>query len=131
MKLTFWLFVAIVISGAILFMVMVGMVKITPKSQSDLWIEVNSQILNGIFTLLALSTHPLRIYYLFLYFHNFPELQKVNIEIIESNFWQILAYTLGIFWISSQSTFDYFDIKFKLYCAISYYNCYVGLWSNY
>ena len=48
----------IVISGAILFMILVGMVS---TSNDKLWLEVTSQILNATFTLLALYNHPYRL----------------------------------------------------------------------
>jgi hypothetical protein len=49
----------IVVSGAILFMVMVGMIQIEGnEKKKKIWIEVNSQILNGVFTWMALTNHP-------------------------------------------------------------------------
>ncbi|OWZ03427.1 hypothetical protein PHMEG_00024846 [Phytophthora megakarya] len=61
------LYAAIVVSGAILFMVMVGMVQVGGggKDVKDDWIEVNSQILNGVFTWMAITNHPFFIYRLF------------------------------------------------------------------
>ncbi|KAG3145056.1 hypothetical protein PI126_g13894 [Phytophthora idaei] len=58
------LYAAIVVSGAILFMVMVGMVKVggDDKGVKDDWIEVNSQILNGVFTWMAITNHPFFFY---------------------------------------------------------------------
>ncbi|EEY58160.1 uncharacterized protein PITG_00778 [Phytophthora infestans T30-4] len=58
------LYAVIVVSGAILFMVMVGMVKVGggDKDVKDDWIEVNSQILNGVFTWMAITNHPFFIY---------------------------------------------------------------------
>ncbi|POM79806.1 Integral membrane protein [Phytophthora palmivora] len=58
------LYGAIVVSGAILFMVMVGMVEVGggDKDVKDDWIEVNSQILNGVFTWMAITNHPFFIY---------------------------------------------------------------------
>lgn len=54
------LYGAIVVSGAILFMVMVGMVTVGggDKDVKDDWVEVNSQILNGVFTWMAVTNHP-------------------------------------------------------------------------
>jgi len=54
------LYGVIVVSGAILFMVMVGMVTVGGGDQDvkDDWIEVNSQILNGVFTWMAVTNHP-------------------------------------------------------------------------
>ncbi|KAG2524195.1 hypothetical protein BBO99_00005185 [Phytophthora kernoviae] len=54
------LYAAIVVSGAILFMVMVGMVTVGggDNDVKDDWIEVNSQILNGVFTWMAVTNHP-------------------------------------------------------------------------
>ncbi|KAG7378470.1 hypothetical protein PHYPSEUDO_010067 [Phytophthora pseudosyringae] len=56
------LYAAIVVSGAILFMVMVGMVHVGDKDVKDDWIEVNSQILNGVFTWMAITNHPFFLY---------------------------------------------------------------------
>ncbi|ETN00208.1 hypothetical protein PPTG_18209 [Phytophthora nicotianae INRA-310] len=58
------LYAVIVVSGAILFMVMVGMVKVGDgdKDVKDDWIEVNSQILNGVFTWMAITNHPFFLY---------------------------------------------------------------------
>ncbi|KAH0461295.1 hypothetical protein IEQ34_008870 [Dendrobium chrysotoxum] len=67
MALFIWiLFVAI--SGAILFMVMTGMLNgvLPRKSQRDGWFEVNNQILNALFTLMCLYQHPKRLYHLVL-----------------------------------------------------------------
>ncbi|KAK4385268.1 hypothetical protein Sango_2650800 [Sesamum angolense] len=56
----------VAISGAILFMVMTGMLNraLPKKSQRDAWFEVNNQILNALFTLMCLYQHPKRIYHL-------------------------------------------------------------------
>ncbi|KMZ70051.1 PLAC8 family protein [Zostera marina] len=56
----------VAISGAILFMIMTGMLNhaIPSKSQRDTWYEVNNQILNALFTLMCLYNHPMRFYYL-------------------------------------------------------------------
>ncbi|RLN65006.1 hypothetical protein BBJ28_00010892 [Nothophytophthora sp. Chile5] len=58
------LYGAIVVSGAILFMVMVGMVTVGggDSDVKDDWIEVNSQILNGVFTWMAVTNHPFFLY---------------------------------------------------------------------
>ncbi|XP_051138399.1 uncharacterized protein LOC127256432 [Andrographis paniculata] len=58
--------VCVAVSGAILFMVMTGMLNhsIPKKSQRDTWFEVNNQILNALFTLMCLYQHPKRIYHL-------------------------------------------------------------------
>ncbi|KFK24956.1 hypothetical protein AALP_AA8G047600 [Arabis alpina] len=67
MALFLWIFV-VAVSGAILFMVMTGMLNsvLTKKSQRDVWFEVNNQILNALFTLMCLYQHPKRIYHLVL-----------------------------------------------------------------
>ncbi|KAG1710554.1 hypothetical protein DVH05_013280 [Phytophthora capsici] len=57
-----FLYGLIVVSGAILFMVMVGMVHVGDKNAKDDWIEVNSQILNGVFTWMAFTNHPFFLY---------------------------------------------------------------------
>ncbi|KAL2227364.1 uncharacterized protein LOC105160827 [Sesamum indicum] len=56
----------VAVSGAILFMVMTGMLNhaLPRKSQRDAWFEVNNQILNALFTLMCLYQHPKRIYHL-------------------------------------------------------------------
>lgn len=58
--------VCVAVSGAILFMVMTGMLNhaLPKKSQRDAWFEVNNQILNALFTLMCLYQHPKRIYHL-------------------------------------------------------------------
>ena len=58
--------IAVGVSGAILFMVMVGMLNavLPKKSDRDLWFEVSNQTINGLFTLLVLYLHPTRILHL-------------------------------------------------------------------
>jgi Cys-rich protein (TIGR01571 family) len=55
--------IAVAVSGAILFMVLVGMLDevIPKKSDRDTWYEVSNQILNALFTLMVLYVHPTRI----------------------------------------------------------------------
>ncbi|KAH9614322.1 hypothetical protein KSS87_015260 [Heliosperma pusillum] len=55
----------VAVSGAILFLVMTGMLNaaIPKKSQRNAWFEVNNQILNALFTLMCLYQHPQRIYH--------------------------------------------------------------------
>jgi hypothetical protein len=55
MALSVWI-LGVGVSGAILFMVMTGMLnRVLPsKSQRDTWLEVNNQILNALFTLMCL-----------------------------------------------------------------------------
>lgn len=67
MALFAWI-VCVGISGAILFLVMTGMLnrELPKKSQRDVWFEVNNQILNALFTLMCLYQHPKRIYHLVL-----------------------------------------------------------------
>jgi Cys-rich protein (TIGR01571 family) len=67
MVLFVWI-LCVAISGAILFMVMTGMLNhsLPKKSQRDAWFEVNNQILNALFTLMCLYQHPKRIYHLVL-----------------------------------------------------------------
>lgn len=66
LALLVWI-IAVAVSGAILFMVMVGMLnKVLPrKSDRDLWFEISNQILNALFTLMALYNHPTRFLHLF------------------------------------------------------------------
>ncbi|XP_057509894.1 uncharacterized protein LOC130792352 [Actinidia eriantha] len=67
MALFIWI-VVVAVSGAILFLVMTGMLShaLPKKSQRDAWFEVNNQILNALFTLMCLYQHPKRIYHLVL-----------------------------------------------------------------
>jgi hypothetical protein len=67
MVMFLWIFV-VAVSGAILFMVMTGMLNhaLPKKSQRDVWFEVNNQILNALFTLMCLYQHPKRFYHLVL-----------------------------------------------------------------
>lgn len=67
MALFLWI-TCVAISGAILFMVMTGMLNkaLPSKSQRDTWFEVNNQILNALFTLMCLYQHPKRFYHLVL-----------------------------------------------------------------
>ncbi|KAJ6831106.1 uncharacterized protein M6B38_350340 [Iris pallida] len=67
MALFVWI-LCVTVSGAILFLVMTGMLNgaIQKKSQRDTWFEVNNQILNALFTLMCLYQHPKRLYHLVL-----------------------------------------------------------------
>ncbi|RYR27125.1 hypothetical protein Ahy_B02g061455 isoform A [Arachis hypogaea] len=67
MALLLWI-TCVIISGAILFLVMTGMLNriLTKKSQRDEWFEANNQILNALFTLMCLYQHPKRFYHLVL-----------------------------------------------------------------
>lgn len=58
----------VAISGAILFLVMTGMLNslLPKKSQRNAWFEVNNQILNALFTLMSLYQHPKRFHHLVL-----------------------------------------------------------------
>ncbi|VFQ90615.1 unnamed protein product [Cuscuta campestris] len=64
MALLVWI-LCVAVSGAILFLVMTGMLNraIPKKSQRDVWFEVNNQILNALFTLMCLYMHPKRLYH--------------------------------------------------------------------
>ncbi|KAI4320702.1 hypothetical protein MLD38_034155 [Melastoma candidum] len=69
MNMALFLWIACVgVSGAILFLVMTGMLnrELPKKSQRDAWFEVNNQILNALFTLMCLYQHPKRFYHLVL-----------------------------------------------------------------
>jgi hypothetical protein len=50
----------VIISGAILFMVMVGMIRFEVEETKQAWFEANAQILNACFTITALMTQPQR-----------------------------------------------------------------------
>uniref|UniRef100_A0A803L378 PLAC8 family protein n=1 Tax=Chenopodium quinoa TaxID=63459 RepID=A0A803L378_CHEQI len=67
MVLLLWI-VCVAVSGAILFLVMTGMLNhvLPKKSQRDEWFEVNNQIINALFTLMCLYQHPKRFYHLVL-----------------------------------------------------------------
>ncbi|XP_020146192.1 uncharacterized protein [Aegilops tauschii subsp. strangulata] len=65
LNMALFVWIAVVsVSGAILFMVMTGMLNhaLPSKSERDAWFEVNNQILNALFTLMCLYQHPMRIY---------------------------------------------------------------------
>ncbi|KAJ1336634.1 hypothetical protein BSLG_007416 [Batrachochytrium salamandrivorans] len=59
------LLLVIVVSGAILFMALVGMLTFSSPSIKSVWIEVNSQILNAIFTFNVLVVQPERIWLIY------------------------------------------------------------------
>ncbi|XP_021904137.1 uncharacterized protein LOC110819305 [Carica papaya] len=67
MALFVWI-TCVAVSGAILFLVMTGMLNhaLPKKSQRNAWFEVNNQILNALFTLMCLYQHPKRFYHLVL-----------------------------------------------------------------
>lgn len=67
MALLYWIS-CIAASGAILFLVMTGMLNgiLPKKSQRDAWFEVNNQILNALFTLMCPYQHPKRFHHLVL-----------------------------------------------------------------
>jgi len=54
------------VSGAVLFMVMVGMLNnaLPRKADRDLWFEASNQTINALFTLFVLLLHPLRVLHL-------------------------------------------------------------------
>ncbi|GAV62461.1 PLAC8 domain-containing protein/DUF2985 domain-containing protein [Cephalotus follicularis] len=69
MNMALFLWIACVaVSGAILFLVMTGMLNavLHKGSQRNTWFEVNNQILNALFTLMCLYQHPKRFYHLVL-----------------------------------------------------------------
>ncbi|THG03689.1 uncharacterized protein LOC114292372 [Camellia sinensis] len=74
MALFVWI-VGVGVSGALLFLVMTGMLNsaLLKKSERDAWFEVNNQILNALFTLMCLYQHPKRIYHLILLFRWRPD----------------------------------------------------------
>lgn len=65
MALLLWI-ICVAVSGAILFLVMTGMLNhlLPKKSQRDEWFEVNNQIINALFTLMCLYQHPKRFHHL-------------------------------------------------------------------
>ncbi|KAF2305215.1 hypothetical protein GH714_003115 [Hevea brasiliensis] len=67
MALFLWIS-CVAVSGAILFLVMTGLLNsvLPKKSQRDAWFEVNNQILNALFTLMCLYQHPKRFHHLVL-----------------------------------------------------------------
>ncbi|XP_062094868.1 uncharacterized protein LOC133800817 [Humulus lupulus] len=69
LNMAFLLWVSCVaISGAILFLVMTGILNnvLTKKSERDAWFEVSNQIINALFTLMSLYQHPKRFHHLVL-----------------------------------------------------------------
>ncbi|PWA60719.1 PLAC8 family protein [Artemisia annua] len=74
MVLLVWI-LCVTISGAILFLVMTGMLNraLPRKYQREAWFEVNNQILNALFTLICLYHHPRRVYHLALLIRWRPE----------------------------------------------------------
>ncbi|KAF8024220.1 hypothetical protein BT93_F1425 [Corymbia citriodora subsp. variegata] len=69
MNMVLFVWIAVVaVSGAILFLVMTGMLNsaIPKTSERNVWFEVNNQILNALFTLMCLYQHPKRFYHLVL-----------------------------------------------------------------
>lgn len=66
---------AVGISGALLFLVMVGLLdqKLPDKTQRDTWFEVNNQILNALFTMMCLYLHPQRCLHLVMLFRWHPK----------------------------------------------------------
>ncbi|KAL1804994.1 hypothetical protein ACET3Z_028062 [Daucus carota] len=74
MVLLLWV-VCVAVSGAILFLVMTGMLNsaLPRKTQRNAWFEVNNQILNALFTLMCLYQHPQRLYHLVLLLRWKPE----------------------------------------------------------
>ena len=61
LALLVWI-IGVAISGAILFMVMVGMLDavLPTKSDRDIWFEVSNQVINGLFTLMCVLVQPTR-----------------------------------------------------------------------
>jgi Cys-rich protein (TIGR01571 family) len=57
---------AVFVSGAMLFMVMVGMLNavLPRKADRDLWFEASNQSINALFTLFVLLLHPVRVLHL-------------------------------------------------------------------
>ncbi|TKY63593.1 hypothetical protein E2542_SST13471 [Spatholobus suberectus] len=67
MAILLWI-ICVAVSGAILFLVMTGMLNkiLTKQSQRNSWFEVNNQFLNALFTLMCLYQHPKRFHHLVL-----------------------------------------------------------------
>ncbi|KAI7996139.1 hypothetical protein LOK49_LG10G02393 [Camellia lanceoleosa] len=67
MALFLWI-TCVTVSGAILFLVMTGMLDgvLPKKSQRNTWFEINNQIINALFTLMSLYQHPKRFHHLVL-----------------------------------------------------------------
>lgn len=84
--LVLWI-TCVTISGAILFLVITGMLDkiLTKKSQKDLWFEVNNQILNALFTLMCLYQHPKRFHHLALLCRYRHSLSKLMYRILGEN----------------------------------------------
>lgn len=67
MALFAWI-ICVAVSGAILFLVMTGMLNnvLKTKSERNTWFEINNQILTALFTLMCLYHHPKRFHHLVL-----------------------------------------------------------------
>ncbi|KAG4393210.1 hypothetical protein GLYMA_03G041200v4 [Glycine max] len=67
MAILLWI-TCVAVSGAILFLVMTGMLNkiLNKQSQRNSWFEVNNQFLNALFTLMCLYQHPKRFHHLVL-----------------------------------------------------------------
>ncbi|GAV80847.1 PLAC8 domain-containing protein/DUF2985 domain-containing protein [Cephalotus follicularis] len=74
MALLLWIS-CVAISGAILFLVMTGMLNaaLPKETQRNAWFEVNNQILNALFTLMCLYQHPKRFHHLILLYRWKPD----------------------------------------------------------
>jgi len=66
----------IIVSGAILFLALIGALPFKTQLEKEIWIEVNSQILNALFTISALYNTPPRAYYLTMYWFNYEKCFK-------------------------------------------------------
>ena len=62
--------------------VLVGAAKFSSSTTKNLWIEVNSQILNGIFTLIALCNFPVRLWMLYAWLRNSDSLTEVKGDVV-------------------------------------------------
>jgi len=73
-KLMFIWLILVIISGAILFMFLVGMMKgrVTDEHEEAIWIEASSQVLNALFTIKALAVQPARAKELWRWFNRKP-----------------------------------------------------------
>jgi len=94
-----YLCLTVVATGACVFMALVGMVTFKTAAEKTFFIEVNSQILNTIFTLAAISNHPLRFRDLLLFIHSqntkIPEKAEYSEDIIQINYPWYSASTKG------------------------------------
>lgn len=100
--------IIIVASGGLLFLLLVGLVK---PENTDFWIEINSQILNAIFTLATIAAQPPRLRTFWSLYKTIPRDRR-----------RLAAYFLLNLNVSNDV-----GSNFLVLYAVSHHNCHVGL----